>query len=149
TKPESTKPSTTGKTTVTPKAPAAPKTPKDLANVKLKFSFQYAPWKDVIAWFAQEADLAVVGKNIPSGTFNYTDTRSYSPGQAIDLINSVLQTEGYMLLRRDRMLFVINLEDGIPPTLISEINDKDLDNRGEYEVVSMLFTLKQHLPDEV
>lgn len=147
-KPEATKTVVTTKE-VEKKPVGPPKVPKNLEDVRLKFSFQFTPWRDVIEWFASQSDLSVVGKNIPAGTFNYTDSRSYTPAQAIDLINGVLQTEGFMLLRRDRMLFVINLEDGIPPTLLTEVSEVDLDKRGEYEVVSVLFTLKQHSPEEV
>jgi len=39
------------------------------------------------------------------------------------------------------MLMVVNLEDGIPPNLIREVADEDLDKMGEYELVKCLFTL--------
>ena len=53
----------------------------------------------------------------PKGTFNYTDNRAYTPAEAIDLLNSVLLPKGYTLIRRDRMLWVINLDNrhsGLP-----------------------------------
>ena len=37
---------------------------------------------------------------MPKGTFNYTDDRQYTPAQAIDLLNNVLATKGYLLVRR-------------------------------------------------
>ena len=57
----------------------------------------------------------------PPGTFNYTDGREYTPAEAIDLINSVLLTKGYTLVRRDRMLLLVNLEDGVPPNLVTSV----------------------------
>ncbi len=114
----------------------------------LKFSFRYAPWKDVLDWFSTQADLSLVMDAPPPGTFNYVDARSYSPSEAIDLLNSVLLTKGYTLVRRDRMLMLINLDDGIPPNLVTTVPVSELDDRGEFELVSTLFRLRNVQPDE-
>jgi type II secretory pathway component GspD/PulD (secretin) len=112
---------------------------------RLQFSFQYAPWRTVLEWFANQADLSLVMDAPPSGTFNYIDRRqdSHSPSEAIDLLNSVLLTKGYTLVRRERMLMLINLEDGIPPNLVSQVLPEQLDDRGEFELASCLFTLER------
>ena len=115
----------------------------------LRFSFRYQPWKDVLEWFADEADLSFVLDAAPEGTFNYTDSREYTPAEAIDVLNSVLLTKGYTLIRRQRMLMLINLEDGIPPNLISTIPVEELDSKGEYELVSVLFNLEKTNPGEL
>ncbi|MEX0585502.1 MAG: hypothetical protein WD176_02580, partial [Pirellulales bacterium] len=65
--------------------PTATKSP----DGKLRFNFRYQPWADVLDWFAQQADLSLVMDDAPKGTFNYTDSRSYTPTEAIDLLNSV------------------------------------------------------------
>jgi type II secretory pathway component GspD/PulD (secretin) len=115
---------------------------------RLQFSFQYAPWRTVLEWFAGQADLSLVMDAAPPGTLNYIDRRHYSPSEAIDLLNSVLLTKGYTLVRRDRMLMLINLEDGIPPNLVSQLLPDQLDDRGEFELVSCLFTLERMTPEE-
>ncbi|PQO44299.1 secretin N-terminal domain-containing protein [Blastopirellula marina] len=114
----------------------------------LRFSFRYAPWRDVLDWFAEQSDLSMVMDSPPSGTFNYTDGRAYTPSEAIDLLNSVLLTKGYTLVRREKMLLVINLEDGIPPNLVTNVPAEKLDERGEYELVSTLFTLSRMTAEE-
>lgn len=119
-------------------------------DVQLRFNFRYAPWKDVIEWFAQQANLSLEGE-APLGTFNYTDNRSYTPSEALDLLNSVLLTKGYTLLRKDRILFVVNLADlegGIPPNLVTRVTPEELDERGEYEIVSVLFPLTKMTPEQ-
>ena len=78
----------------------------------------------------------------PQGTFNYSDPREYTPAQAIDLLNSVLLTMGYTLVRREQMLMVVNLEDGVPPNLITEVSIDKLNELGEYELAKCLFTLR-------
>ena len=115
---------------------------------KLRFNFRFQPWEDVLDWFARQADLSLVLDAPPPGTLNYTDNREYTPHEAIDLLNSVLLTKGYTLVRRDRMLMLINLEDGVPPNLVSTIPLEELDKRGEYELVSVLFQLEKVTPEE-
>ena len=121
-------------------APAGPR--------KLRFQFRFQPWKDVLDWFAQQADLSLVMDSPPQGTFNYSDNREYAPAEAIDLLNSVLLTKGYTLVRRDRMLMLINLEDGIPSNLVSTVPLEALDGKGEFELVSVLFDLQRVKPEE-
>ncbi|MFN3152368.1 secretin N-terminal domain-containing protein [Bremerella sp.] len=114
----------------------------------MKFSFRYQPWGDVLDWFAEQSDLSLVMDSPPPGTFNYTDGKPYTPSEAIDLLNSILLTKGYTLVRREKMLIVVNLEDGIPPNLVTTVSMDELDNRGEYELVSCLFDLKKMTAEE-
>jgi len=121
----------------------------DKGEVKLTFNFRYAPWKDVLDWFAEQADMSLVMDAPPQGTFNYSDTRSYTPAQAIDLLNGVLLTKGYTLVRRERMLMLVNLEDGaVPPPLVPDVDLADLDKKGEFELVRVLFKLTKLTPEE-
>jgi hypothetical protein len=152
-------------TTSGPPQPAPPPAPAVAANARqpaevdgeanqpegdkrLQFQFRYAPWKDVLEWFADRADLSLVLDAPPPGTFNYSDRRSYTPAEAIDLLNSVLLTKGYTLIRRERMLMLINLEDDIPPDLVSIIEPSELDKRGEFELVGVHFQLNKMTPEE-
>ena len=117
-------------------------------DVRLRFNFRYAPWKDVLDWFADQAGLSLVLDAPPAGTFNYTDARTYTPAQAIDLLNSVLLTKGFTLVRRERMLMLINLEDGIPPNLVTRVSLEELDKVGDFELVSCLFQLEKMTSEE-
>ncbi len=121
---------------------SAPEAGVKSGDGKLRFSFKYELWGDVIEWFAEECDLSLLMDTPPQGSLNYTDPREYTPAQAIDLLNSVLLTKGYTLVRREKMLYVVNLEDGIPPNLVTEVLEDDLDELGEYELVRCLFTLQ-------
>ena len=118
------------------------------SDVKLRFNFRYQPWKEVLDWLAQQAGLSLVMENPPPGTFNYVDDHEFTPTQAIDLLNSVLLTKGYVLVRRERMLMLFNVEDGIPPNLVDRVSPEDLEKRGDYEMVSCLFQLRRMTPEE-
>ena len=83
-------------------------------------------------------DLFVVTKEAVPGV-----KRSDTPAEAIDLLNSVLLTKGFTLIRRDRMLMLINLEDGIPPNLVPYVPLDELDDKGEFELISVLFKVQR------
>ena len=119
------------------------------AEPKLRFNFRFQRWSDVLEWFAQQADLSLVLDAPPPGTFNYNDDRQYSVAEAIDLLNGVLLTKGYTLIRRERMLIVVNLADGIPESLVPRIELSDLDKRGKFEFVSVLFPVGQRDVEEI
>jgi type II secretory pathway component GspD/PulD (secretin) len=127
-------------------APAA--APAETTPGELVFNFRYQPWQDVLDWFATQADLSLVLESPPSGTFNYRDTRAYTPAEALDVLNSVLLTKGFTLVRSGRMLVLVNLEDGIPPNLVSDVPLADLDNRGEYEIVRVTFPVLNMTAEE-
>ncbi len=127
--------------------PNPPEKPAD--ERKLKFNFRFQRWADVLEWFAQQSDLSLVLDAPPPGTFNYSDNREYTPAEAIDLLNGVLLTKGYTLLRRDRMLLVVNLADGLPIGAVPRVSLDELDRRGKYEFVSVLFPLGKRSAEEV
>jgi len=116
---------------------------------RLKFNFRFQGWIDVLEWFADQADYSLVLDAPPPGTFNYDDNREYSPTEAIDLLNGVLLTKGYTLIRRDQMLFVINLADGLPQDMAPRVTLEEIDKRGKYEFVTVLFPLGKKNAEEV
>ena len=137
-----TEPATAGTSAKAGSAPASP-----AADAKLTFNFRYQPWQDVLDWFAQQAGLSLLMESPPPGTFNYSDTRTYTPAQALDVLNGVLLTKGYSLVRHGRMLVLVNLEDGIPPNLVPDVPLAELEHRGEYELIRVLFPVWNMTPE--
>ncbi|MDR2643547.1 MAG: hypothetical protein LBC74_12220 [Planctomycetaceae bacterium] len=116
---------------------------------RLRFSFRYAPWKEVINWFAEQANLSLQVDNVPAGTLNLTDNKYYSPTEALDILNSYLLFKEYTMIRKGQTLFIINLADGIPPIILDPITPNELDNRGKYEICRCVFPLVQTTPDVI
>lgn len=116
--------------------PAAPEQPA------LKFSFQKQAWPDVLNWFARQADLSLVMNETPPGNFSFIDNKPYSPSQAIDLLNSVLLTKNFTLVRKDKMLLVLNISDGIPYDLVPRIERDQLPECGRFELVTLSIPLE-------
>ncbi len=141
------KPAVSTEKTAAAASPAKPRVALPKHPDKIRFSFSFQPWKVVLPWFAEQADLSLVMDNPPPGTFNYTDDKEFTPKEAIDILNRVLLAKGYYLLRRDRMLMLINLEDGIPAALVSVVPIDSLNEHGETEIVSVIFDLIKPAPE--
>ncbi|MCU0879166.1 MAG: hypothetical protein MUF06_15380, partial [Pirellulaceae bacterium] len=104
-------------------------------EILLQFNFNYAPWQNVLEWFATQAELSFTADEWPQGTFNYTtDKRKYTPEQALDLI---------------KMLMLFNIANGPVPTPWVPIKKpEELDNLGEFELVSCIFQLSRMAPED-
>jgi hypothetical protein len=77
-----------------------------VAPVTVKFDFAFKSWREVIESFAKQTGLAMDAKSLPPGTFNYRDTREYTPTEGLELLDSVLRTKGYAIALRDYKLVV-------------------------------------------
>jgi len=116
---------------------------------RLKFNFRLQKWPEVLNWIAGEADLSLVMEAAPPGTFNYKDSKEYTPTEAIDLINGWLLTKGFTLVRRERLLMCLDLKGGLPEGAIPQITPEDLATRGQFEFVSVLIPLESRPVDAV
>jgi type II secretory pathway component GspD/PulD (secretin) len=120
---------------------AAPPTSAVAAGGGLRFQFDAAPWKDVLEWLAQQSGLSLAIETLPVGSFTYRDDRTYTLDEALDLLNSYLLTKGYTLVRRQRILLVLDVENPIPEELVTLVTTEELDQRGQFELVKCLFPL--------
>lgn len=119
---------------------------------QLRFNFSGSDWKSTLEWFAEEADLSLQLDQVPTGSFSFSDpTRAYTVDQGLDIINLTLMKRGYSLVRRGRMLHVIDLEMENADKLISEIAElvppEYLEERSESDIVSCIFPLGSMTPD--
>ena len=109
---------------------------------KLKFSFRYAPWMDVLKLFADSANLSLDLNAVPPGTFSYYDTKEYSPTEALDILNGYLLPKGFVLVRRDDFLVCISIDEEIAPNLVPVISSDELATRGKNELLTVVFPLE-------
>lgn len=121
----------------------------DRPSGDLEFQFREQSWPDVLQWFARQEGLTLIMDREPPGTFTYTDTRRYTSAEAIDLLNSVLLTRGFTLVRREKMLTVLQLSSTIPIELVPEVTLEELASRGRFELVRVNFALGSRPVDAV
>ena len=119
----------------------------------LRLSFDRTPWRDVIEMLAEEADLDLhlIDDQVPTGTSSYTSNRLYTADDAISQMNRFLLPKGYTLLRSGDLLTVINLETAAPElldALAEYIPLRDLDKRGDYDLVRCVFQLVKLDPED-
>lgn len=132
---------TTGSETIDGKSPEA----------GLQFNFAGSQWRSVLEWFSDQADLSLQLDQTPMGTFSFADpTQTYSISESLDILNLSLMKRGYSLVRRGRLLQVIDLEAENADKLISEIAELvtpgELENRGKSDIVSSVFPLGAMTP---
>ncbi len=123
-------------------SPAAPKasTPGAPDDVKMSFNFRYAPWTEVLKLFAERAGLTLDLTEVPPGTFNYYDKKSYTSTEALDILNGYLLQKGFILVRRDEFLVCLKLDGNpLPPNLVPEISPNELAKRGRNELLTVTF----------
>ncbi len=106
---------------------------------RFSFNFQGVPWDRVITRFADEAGLSLQMDVAPPGVFNYQDPRRHTITQVLDVLNDRLLRAGYLLVRRDRSLILVDATDerGIPRSLVPEVDRFELENRGRNELLSI------------
>ena len=118
--------------------------PPQQQNRTIRFAFEDAKWSTVIEWFAEQIDLIPYTSysDYPAGTFSNADGRDYSVKEALDQLNFYLALEGYTLVRFGNRLIVIDHQTkGLPEDLIPLVKESELDDRGDYEVVTCKFNV--------
>ncbi|QDV63004.1 secretin N-terminal domain-containing protein [Crateriforma conspicua] len=140
--------------TVTPaenRQRSLPSTDAD-GNPIVRFNFDRVPWRDVIRWIADEADLALQFDELPAGSFTYTDPNTFTHRQAIDRINLFLLPQGFTLVQSGRLLSAINLANPRSvqqlEALAPRVPADELADRPSYEVVRCFLALGDLEPDE-
>ncbi len=95
------------------------------------FNFRYAKWDEVLQMFAEGAGLTLDLSSTPPGTFSHLDDNSYSARKALDIMNGYLLRKGYIMVEKDNFLIVLNIDNGIPPSLIPERTVEELLTLGD------------------
>ncbi len=121
---------------------------------KIRFTFQEQDWQDVIEWFAEQAGYSLQPiSDWPEGTFNLTDDTEYTVLEALDKLNHALlirKPDPFTLVRNGKMLVLTKTEDAnFPNDLIETVKVENLDKRGYYETIKVVFDLGELNADEM
>lgn len=136
-------------TPVTPEpaeaAPLAEVTVEPVGPQLLRFNFSGAGWREVVGWLAEETGMALHVGDVPAGTFSYFDPEPFTPDEAITRLNLFLIPQSYAIVRRGKLLSVINLGE---PRSLQQLDSlavmtplEELDRRGDHEVVKCIVPL--------
>jgi type II secretory pathway component GspD/PulD (secretin) len=127
-------------------------TEADRGSNALRFSFSNTPWREVLNWLADGADVALHINELPTGSFTYSDPRSFTPNEAIEQLNLFLIPQGYTIVRRGSLLSVISLGDPRSmqqlDAMAELVSVDEIGDRGEYDVVKCIIPLGEISPSE-
>lgn len=109
---------------------------------KLEFNFSKVDWETVIEWYAEQAGFTLESVDqYPEGSFSYVSGRLVSPVEAIDEINHKLRLSDppKTLLRNGSKLYLVDATTALPAELVETIDASELDQRGKYETLQVVF----------
>ncbi len=124
--------------------PSASQPSQSSSDKTIQFSFDKADWKDVVPWFAEQTGYSWQPiSDWPEGTFTLTDNQKYTALEALDQINYALRLHQppYTIVRNRNQLILTEASSPLPEELIETITPDQLDQRGDYEIVTCHFTL--------
>ncbi len=112
----------------------------------LRFQFAGTPWREVLQYVAESGNLALQMNTAPPGTLTFADPdRTYTVPEGLDLLNRLLLDRGWAIVRRGRLLFVIDLEAENAEKFVSEmaelVTPEDFDTRGDSDIVRCVFPM--------
>jgi len=110
------------------------------------FNFQDAPWPVVIGNLSGQFGFSVDFVERPKSTFSYFDDNSYSVNEALDVLNDHLLREGFIIIRNQRNLTVINASNQIPDSMVPFVGIHDLAGLGRNELASVAFPIRNTDP---
>jgi type II secretory pathway component GspD/PulD (secretin) len=114
-------------------------------ELRFRFAFSGAPWREVLNWLAEESGLALHVGALPVGSFTYSDPEAFTVDQAISRVNLFLIPQGYALVKRGQLLSVISLADPRSlqqlDALATPTTSEELVNRSEHEIVKCMLPL--------
>ena len=128
-----------------PEKPAKDPDPTELkvqpdAEGMVSFSFRGQPWQAVLEWLADISHMSLDWEEVPGGYLDLATRRKYTVAEARDLINSILLTKGFTLLRNGEVLIVSDLKH-LDVSLVPVVLPSELDGRGTFELVRIFFNL--------
>ena len=107
---------------------------------KYTFEMRAVSWADVFEWYSKESGLAEIATTGPKGTFTFVAPpgAKYTLAEITDIINEVLTTQKFILIRREVTFLLHPADEKIDPTLIPRVGLADLAARGKTELVEVL-----------
>ncbi|MCL2005268.1 MAG: hypothetical protein FWG73_03790 [Planctomycetaceae bacterium] len=114
-----------------------------LDGTRIRLVFRNQPWRDVLQFIADQGSYHLIMDAPPPGPFNYSDAEERTIVEVLDLINSILISNGYTVIRRDRILQLLDLRRPIPVWVFPVVRPEELVGRGSSEFVSVQYELER------
>ncbi|MEL7335336.1 MAG: hypothetical protein AAFN70_03930, partial [Planctomycetota bacterium] len=137
--------STANASATSPSAPssAGQESPAGNPDRRYILNFEKANWTTVLEWLADEAQLSLMIRQAPIGTFTLVDNnRKYTLPEVMDELNMGLLDTGFAIIRRGRQLLVYSVDNiELIDQLAREVTEEELENLAGSDIVSVTFPL--------
>ncbi|MHB8867053.1 MAG: hypothetical protein ACYC6N_32220, partial [Pirellulaceae bacterium] len=132
--------------------PSAPPNPEEFKvrpdkDGLVQFQFRGQSWPDVLEWFGEIAGMSVDWQELPGDFLNISTQRGYKVEEVRDLLNRLLLTRGYTMLRQDEFVIVMKCEE-LSAGLVPQVTADELDGLLPHDYVRVMFELDWMLADE-
>jgi type II secretory pathway component GspD/PulD (secretin) len=114
------------------------------AEKTIAFELRDKPWASVFEWYSEVSGLAFAGSHKPTGTATFIPAKGkgkFTLAEITDILNEMLLTQKYILIRRDATFTVLPGDEKVDPILVPRVRLDDLAKRGKTELVSVLLPL--------
>jgi Bacterial type II/III secretion system short domain len=115
---------------------------------RLAFVHNQTPWPRVFEWLSDKTGLPFIASDKgPAGTFTFVPAkigdrqRLYTVPEIIDTVNEALGPKGYLLVRRERSLTLVAMDEKVQPSLVPLVPLNELPSRGRTELVRIILPL--------
>gem|GEM_PF-2142038 len=123
--------------------------PQGFEGNKIRIISHNQPWAAALQSIADQGGFQLMLTVTPPGTFNYTDPEERSIAEVLAFLNSLLITDGYTIVRRERILQVINLRNQNPPWVFPVITVEELPKRAPNEFVAVMYSFGRRPQEQV
>jgi hypothetical protein len=124
-----------------PQADRQPDKKETPAEKTIAFELRDKPWIQVFEWYSEVSGLAYTGTYKPEGTATFIPAKGkvrYTLAEITDILNEMLLSQKYILIRRDVTFTVLPADQKIDPVLVPRVRLDELAKRGKTELVSVV-----------
>jgi RNA polymerase sigma factor (sigma-70 family) len=108
--------------------------------------FRETPWSKVFEWYSDTSRLPFVSAHVPKGTVTFVPPKDkrYTVGEITDIINDLLISQNFLLVRRKNSCTLLPTDAPIPADLFDRVSPEELKTRGKTELVRVIVPLQAH-----
>jgi type II secretory pathway component GspD/PulD (secretin) len=117
-------------------------TPTALSTNGITFNFRNAPLNSVLTYMSDAAGFIIVMNTQVRGTVNVISTHPMTKDEAVDLLNSVLNQNGYAAIRDDRTLTIMTKADALHSMIPVKVSNDPKTIPKNDEIVTQIIPIR-------
>lgn len=116
--------------------------PEPLSTNGIIFNFRNAPLNDVLTYMSDAAGFIIVMNTQVRGNVSVINSHPMTKDEAYDLLNTILNQNGYAALRNDRTLTIMNKSDAIHLDIPVKVSNDPKNIPNNDEIVTQIIPIR-------